>query len=260
MNHVTIVTGASSGIGADLARIFAGNSHRLLLTGRNVAALEALASEIEAVPGATKPIVLAIDLTAAGAAQQVVDTLRQHDTTASILVNNAGYGLAGRFAELEGASQLNMADLNMRVLTELTHLLLPDLIAARGRILNVASTAAYFPGPGMAVYYATKAYVLSLSEALHQELKQDGVGVTVLCPGTTATAFFDRAGVNPKLIQALRPMSPMQVAQAGYRGLMAGRRVVVPGLHNRLLAFVSGVIPHFLFMSVLQHLQAGRRK
>lgn len=257
MNHVTVITGASSGIGTELARVFARNNHRLLLTGRNEAALEALATELT---GATKPIVLTADLTEPGAAQRVVDTLRQNDLRAGILVNNAGYGLAGRFAELDGASQLNMIDLNMRVLTELTHLLLPDLVATQGRLLNVASTAAYFPGPGMAAYYASKAYVLSLSEALHQELKQEGVGVTVLCPGTTATAFFDRAGINPKLIKALRPMSPLQVAEAGYRGLMAGRRVVVPGWHNRLLAGVSGVIPHFLFMSFLQHLQTGRRK
>lgn len=256
MNHVTVITGASSGIGTELARVFARNNHRLLLTGRNEAALEALATELT---GATKPIVLAADLTEPGAAQRVVDTLRQNDVRAGILVNNAGYGLAGRFAELDGTSQLNMIDLNMRVLTELTHLLLPDLVATKGRLLNVASTAAYFPGPGMAAYYASKAYVLSLSEALHQELKQQ-VGVTVLCPGTTATAFFDRAGINPKLIKALRPMSPLQVAEAGYRGLMAGRRVVVPGWHNRLLAGVSGVIPHFLFMSFLQHLQTGRRK
>ncbi|MDT2020695.1 SDR family oxidoreductase [Methylocella sp. CPCC 101449] len=257
MNHVTVITGASSGIGTELARVFARNNHRLLLTGRNEAALEALATELT---GATKPIVLTADLTEPGAAQRVVDTLRQNDVRAGILVNNAGYGLAGRFAELDGTSQLNMIDLNMRVLTELTHLLLPDLVATQGRLLNVASTAAYFPGPGMAAYYASKAYVLSLSEALHQELKQEGVGVTVLCPGTTATAFFDRAGINPKLIKALRPMSPLQVAEAGYRALMAGRRVVVPGWHNRLLAGVSGVIPHFLFMSFLQHLQTGRRK
>ncbi|MBN9080345.1 MAG: hypothetical protein BGP04_18930 [Rhizobiales bacterium 62-17] len=255
MNHVTVITGASSGIGTELARVFARNNHRLLLTGRNTVALEALANELTG----AKPIVLVADLTEPGAAQRLVDTLRQNDVSAGILVNNAGYGLAGRFADLEGASQLNMLDLNMRVLTELTYLLLPDLVAAKGRLLNVASTAAYFPGPGMAAYYASKAYVLSLSEALHQELKQQ-VGVTVLCPGTTATVFFDRAGINPKLIKALRPMSPLQVAEAGYRGLMAGRRVVVPGWHNRLLAGVSGVIPHFLFMSFLQHLQTGRRK
>lgn len=256
MDQVTIVTGASSGIGADLARVFARHGHRLMLIGRNTQALAALAEEL----AASQPIVLALDLTSADAAQRVLDTLRQHGATAGILVNNAGYGLAGRFAELDRTAQINMGDLNMRVLTELTHLLLPDLIAARGRVLNVASTAAYFPGPGMAVYYASKAYVLSLSEALHQEMKQDGVTVSVLCPGTTATAFFDRAGLNPNLLKALRPMTSMSVAEAGYRGLMTGRRVIVPGLHNRLLALLSGAVPHFLFMSVLQHLQSGRRK
>ena len=148
----------------------------------------------------------------------------------------------------------------MRLLTELTLLLLPDLIAARGRVLNVASTAAYFPGPGMAIYYASKAYVLSMSEAMHQELRKHGVSVTVLCPGTTATAFFDRAGVDAALLKALRPMNPMRVAEAGYAGMVTGRRVVVPGLTNRVSALLSGVIPHVLFMPLLHYLQAGRKR
>jgi short-subunit dehydrogenase len=257
MTAITVITGASGGIGADLARVFARNGHKMLLIARNGPALNTLADELTA-QGAPRPLVLPLDLAVPGAAQRVVATLRQADATAGILVNNAGFGLAGTVAGLDATEQLGIVDLNMRVLTELTLLLLPDLIAAKGRLLNVASTAAYFPGPGMAVYYASKAYVLSLSEAMHQELRKDGVSVTVLCPGTTATGFFDRAKVDANMLKALRPMSSMTVAEAGYAGLMAGRRVAIPGMMNKISALVSGVVPHILFMPLLQYLQAGR--
>jgi len=259
MTAITVITGASGGIGADLARVFARNGHRLLLIARNGEALATLADELTA-QGAPRPMVLPLDLAVPGAAQRVVAALRQADATAGVLVNNAGFGLAGTVASLDAAEQLGIVDLNMRVLTELTLLLLPDLIAAKGRLLNVASTAAYFPGPGMAVYYASKAYVLSLSEAMHQELSKEGVSVTVLCPGTTATGFFDRAKVDANMLKALRPMSSMTVAEAGYAGLMAGRRVVIPGMMNKLAALLSGVVPHALFMPLLQYLQAGRAR
>ncbi|MDF2116491.1 SDR family oxidoreductase [Roseiarcaceae bacterium H3SJ34-1] len=257
MTAITVITGASGGIGADLARIFARNGHKMLLIARNGEALSALSDELSA-QGAPRPLVLPLDLATPGAAQRVVAALRQADATAGILVNNAGYGLAGTVAGLDTAEQLGIVNLNVRALTELTLLLLPDLIAARGRLLNVASTAAYFPGPGMAVYYASKAFVLSLSEAMHQELKKDGVSVTVLCPGATATGFFDRAGVDANMLKMLRPMSSMTVAEAGYAGLMAGRRVAIPGVMNKVAALLSGVVPHLLFMPLLQHLQAGR--
>jgi short-subunit dehydrogenase len=263
MTAITVITGASGGIGADLARVFARNGHKLLLIARNGTALNTLADELTAQGtkhGAPRPLVLPLDLAAPGAAQSVVDALRHADATAGILVNNAGYGLAGTVAGLDPAQQLGIVDLNVRALTELTLLLLPDLIAARGRLLNVASTAAYFPGPGMAVYYASKAFVLSLSEAMHQELKKDGVTVTVLCPGTTATGFFDRAGVDANLLKMLRPMASMAVAETGYAALMAGKRVAIPGVMNKISALLSGVVPHLLFMPLLQYLQAGRAR
>jgi short-subunit dehydrogenase len=259
MTAITVITGASGGIGADLARVFARNGHQLLLIARNGEALSALADELTA-QGAPRPLVLPLDLALPGAAQSVVTALRQADATAGILVNNAGFGLAGTVASLDAGEQLGIVDLNVRALTELTLLLLPDLIAAKGRLLNVASTAAYFPGPGMAVYYASKAFVLSLSEAMHQELKKDGVSVTVLCPGTTATGFFDRAKVDANLLKMLRPMASMMVAEVGYAGLMAGKRVAIPGLMNKIAALVSGVVPHILFMPLLQYLQAGRAR
>ena len=176
-----------------------------------------------------------------------------------MLVNNAGYGLMGTVAELDRDEQLGIVDLNIRALVELTLLLLPDLKAARGRVLNVASIAAFFPGPGMAVYYASKAFVLSFSEALGQELKPDGVTVTALCPGLTATGFQERARMGEGLSKLSPTMSSMAVAEAGVAGFLAGRRRIVPGAMNRVSTFMSVLIPRALVLPVIARVQAARR-
>jgi short-subunit dehydrogenase len=256
---VVLITGASNGIGADLARIFARNGFDLALVARDAARLAALADEI-AQPGRPRPIVLPFDLTVVGAIDTLKADLSGAGARCAILVNNAGFGLAGSIADLGRADQIGIVDLNVRAASDLIMAFLPDVIAARGRILNVASTASYFPGPGMAVYYASKAYLLSLSRALGFELRKFGVTVTALCPGPTATGFAARAGMSGYLFTKMRPMDSMPVAQAGYDGLMAGRSVVVTGLVNKLLTFVSHFIPPSVSMPVIAWLQQARRR
>lgn len=255
---VVVVTGASGGIGADLARLFARRGHDLVLVARSADKLQALAAEI-ADPQKPAPIVLELDLERREAADELVAALHAQNARCSILVNNAGYGLAGKVATLGRAAQIGMVDLNVRALTDITLALLPNIIEARGRILNVASTAAFYAGPGLAVYYATKAFVLSFSEALNFELRGRGVSVTALCPGPTATGFQDRARLDAPLFNMMTPMGSMPVAQAGYDGLMAGRRVVVPGLFNKFAVWMSRIVPRGLSMHATAWLQETRR-
>lgn len=256
--RVALVTGASSGIGADLARVLARHGHDLALVARSRDRLDALADEI-ASAGRPRPIVLAADLALPDACARLREALAARDAVADILVNNAGFGLVGAAASLDAAEQIEMTDLNMRALTQLTLAFLPDLIAARGRILNVASVAAFLPGPGMAVYYATKAYVVSLSEALSAELMGSSVTVTVLCPGVTSTGFQARAGFDRALLKAMPGMNAMDVAEAGYKGLMAGRRRIVPGLLNKIMVAMLPFVPNAWLLPVVAHLQARRR-
>lgn len=255
---VTLITGASGGIGADLARIFGRNGHMLVLAARSRDKLEAVADEIAAT-GATRPVVMAADLEDPVSVEALAAALEAQNFRCAILVNNAGYGIARRFEDIDPAQQIGMVDLNVRTLTALTSRFLPDIIAARGRILNNASVAAFYAGPGLATYYATKAYVLSLGQALHFEMRRHGVTVTTLCPGPTATGFQDRAGLYAPLFSLMKPMDSMRVAQAGYDGLMAGRMVVLPGWSNKLSAFVSSLVPRFLSMHAVAWLQDTRR-
>ena len=185
--------------------------------------------------------------------------LAQAGATVKILVNNAGYGLNGPALELDRAGQVGMIDLNMRALTDLTLRFAPQIVAARGKILNVASIAAFLSGPGMAIYYATKAYVVSFSNAIGQELRGSGVTVTCLCPGYTATDFQSRAGIDPALAANVPTMSAMAVAEDGYRGLMAGRRRVTPGLMNRLAVALLPLVPDWALLPLVARLQTRRR-
>ena len=257
-NGLTLITGASNGIGAELARIFASHGHRLFLTGRDQTRLESLADEI-AQSGRERPLILALDLSAPIAPQQILLALQQAGESCAILVNNAGYGQAGQIAQTHAPGQIGMIDLNIRALTELTLALLPHIIAHRGRILNVASTAAFFSGPGMAVYYASKAYVRSLSDALHYELAKEEVSVTALCPGPTETGFAERAGIDGPLFKLMRPMSARAVAEAGYQGLMQGKRLVIPGLSNKMAVLLSHIIPRPWSMPAIAWLQNKRQ-
>ena len=192
---VAIVTGASEGIGAELARVFAARGHDLALVARRADRLEALADEIVARGAERRPLVVGLDLSETGAIDALARALDEAGARAEILVNNAGFGLLGRVETLDPAEQLAMVDLNVRALTALTLRFLPAIVATQGAILNVASIAAFMPGPNFAIYYATKAYVLSFSEALTEELRPSGVKVSCLCPGPVETGFQARSGL-----------------------------------------------------------------
>ncbi len=244
---VTLITGASAGIGMELARVFARHGHELVLVARRKARLAALSAEIAAA-GGPPPLVLALDLARPGAASAIAKALDARGLEPQFVVNNAGFGLHGMAATLDRAGQLAMIDLNVRTLTELSLAFVGSLKRHRGGILNVASLASFLPGPRMAVYYATKAYVLSFTEALHRELKSDGVRVTALCPGPVPTEFQARAGLRAGHIPEILSRSAGRVADEGYRGLIAGRRVVVPGSLNKIVAFLPRILPRALVL------------
>ncbi|MGD9659199.1 MAG: SDR family NAD(P)-dependent oxidoreductase [Methylocystis sp.] len=257
---VAVITGASDGIGAELARIFAAKGHGLALVARRGERLNALADDIAA-KGAARPLPIELDLSTEGAADALSARLADAGVAPNFLVNNAGFGLMGRAIELDAAEQLAIVDLNMRALTALTLRFLPSIVAAKGGVLNVASVAAFMPGPGFAVYYASKAYVRSFSEALSQELKPSGVKVACLCPGPVQTGFQARAGMNYEgLMAAMRPamLPAAEVARQGYEGLMAGRRVIVPGWVNRALIWGSAATPRALLLPLLAAAQQRR--
>jgi hypothetical protein len=250
MRPVTLITGASAGIGTELARVFAQHGHELVLVARREDRLAALADEIAAA-GRPRPAVLAIDLAQRDAVSRIAAELAALDVEPEIVVNNAGFGLAGEAAALSRDEQLAMIDLNVRTLTELSLAFVDSVAKHRGGILNVASIAAYLPGPGMAVYYASKAYVLSFTEALHQELSRRGIRVTALCPGPVATEFQSRAGLGDDSRDILA-IPARRVAEIGYRGLKAGRRVVVAGIGNQIAVFFLRFMPHAFLMRIVE--------
>ena len=248
-----LITGASGGIGLELARAAAGDGHDLVLVARSADRLESLATELR--DGGGDVLVVPADLGAVDGAAVVCDALG--DRAVDVLVNNAGYATWGPFDESDRAEQLGMIDLNVRALTELTHRLLPAMVhRRRGRILNVASTAAFFPGPLMAVYYATKNYVLAFSEALAEELDGSGVTVTALCPGPTESGFQARAAMEEsKLVKGRKIMAATPVAKAGWDGCRAGKRVVVPGPKNVALALMPRFLPRRLVARSVRNAQ-----
>ncbi|MGH6798231.1 MAG: SDR family NAD(P)-dependent oxidoreductase [Roseiarcus sp.] len=252
--RVTLITGASGGIGADLARVFARRGHGLALVARSADKLAKLADEIEKLSG-PRPLVIVADLTQPQAAQTVAAALEAEKASVEILVNNAGFGLSGHVAELDQAEQLAIVDLNVRSVVAMTLRFLPQIRAARGKILNVASIVAFFPGgPGMAIYYASKSFVLSFSLGLAQELRSDGVTVSALCPGMTPSGFQERAGFGLHVKLGMLPSTTtMEVAEEGYAGLMAGKREIVPGLFNKVGAAFLPLMPKSaVLMSVAQ--------
>jgi uncharacterized protein len=252
MRPVTLITGASSGIGAELAHVFAEHGHELVLTARREAELEALASAIAAA-GHARPLALPADLGQRDAVARIAAALQSSALEPQYVVNNAGYGLTGDAAKLDRDDQLAMVDLNIRALTELSLAFADSLVRHRGGILNVASIAGFLPGPGMAVYYASKAYVLSFSEALHEELRKQGVRVTTLCPGPVVTGFQERAGLRPGGIGEGGPLAlpARRVAEIGYAGLVRGKRVVVAGIANKLAVFFMKLMPHALLVPIV---------
>src|SRR3954452_508192 len=240
-DRVTLITGAASGIGAELARVFASHGHRLALVDRNGAGLSTLAAELTTGGGA--PILITCDLERADACDSIAAALKKHGVEVEYLVNNAGFGLFGRAAELDRAEQLGIIAVNIRALTDLSLRFSDQVIRHRGGILNLGSLAGFLPGPGMAVYYASKAYVLSFSDALRQELAPRGVRVTTLCPGSVSTEFQARAGIKPGFEHEILNVRACDVARAGYRGLMANKRAVLPGVGTKMVPFLLRLFP-----------------
>ena len=249
MRPATLITGASAGLGAEFARQCARRGDEVVLVARRRDRLEALAAQI----GCAHVIVA--DLAAAGTVQKLIQAVAAQGLTVRTLINNAGFGLTGRFAELPLDRQREMIDLNIGALVDLTYLVLPAMRERReGGILNVASTAAFQPGPGFGVYFATKAFVLSFTEALHQELKREGVKVTALCPGPTRTEFGEVAGVTSNAFDKFAADAPKVVA-AGLKGLARNKAVVIPGLTNKISAQSSRIIPRAAMRRIVASLK-----
>lgn len=235
--HTALITGASGGIGYELAKLFAKDRHNLVLVARNGPRLAQVADELQRQFGVSVKTV-AIDLSEPNAPQSLFAQLQSDSIVVDILINNAGYGQFGEFSDVPLEESLGQIQLNITALTALTRLFLGPMLERRsGRIMNVASTAGFQPGPLMAVYYATKSYVISFSEALANELAGKGITVTCLCPGATETGFASRAGNDKtRLFKSLRPMDAKTVARAGYHGLLKGKTLVIPGVRNWLVA------------------------
>lgn len=254
--ETVLVTGASSGIGRELAHLFAAGGSRPILTARRADRLEELAAELRERHRA-EPIVLPADLAERGAPRAIFERLAADGIRVDVLVNDAGFGLLGAFAELSLERQLEMIEVNVVALAHLARLFLPGMLERRrGGILNVASTAAFQPGPRMAVYYATKAFVLSFTEAVFEEAAGTGVRVTCLCPGPTATEFGDLSGLGAKAIFRRNVMGAADVARAGYRGFRRGKALVVPGAFNRLAAFSVRLSPRSIVRKMVRRLQS----
>jgi hypothetical protein len=256
--RVTLITGASAGIGADLARVFAKEGHRVALTARRADRLCALADEIAAA-GGRAPILIPCDLQTPDAGDKIAAALADAGVEVEYLVNNAGFGLFGNAAELDRAEQLGIIDVNIRALADLSLRFAGQLIGNRGGLLNVGSIAGFLPGPGMAMYYASKAFVLSFTEALRAELGPHGVRVTVLCPGPVQTEFQVRAGFQPGFDSTILNVPPANVARQAYDGLMANKRAVLPGLGIKIVPLLLRLFPRGFILWAVGRFQQRKR-
>ena len=250
-SKTALITGGSVGIGRELAKLFAQDGYSLVLVARNALRLQQVAADLEKQFGVSAKA-FPLDLSSNAAPQFLFDQLQRESVAIDVLVNNAGYGKLGAFADLPYAEAAGQIEVNITALTHLTKLFLPPMLERKsGRILNVASTAGFQPGPMMAVYYATKAYVISFSEALANELRGTGVSVTCLCPGLTDTEFQTRAGTEKTtLFRRTRPMDAATVACDGYRALMKGKPLVISGIRNRLLMESLRISPRAVVTAV----------
>ena len=255
---VTLITGASSGIGVALARVFARTEHELALVARRKVRLDALASEIGQATG-KRPLIIVADLAKPEAPAQIKAALDAAGVEPNYVVNNAGFGLFGAASTRDRNEQLRMIDVNMRALTALSLMFVSSLERHRGGVLNLGSMAGFMPGPHMAVYYATKAYVRSFTDALRRELKRRGVRVTNLAPGPVPTEFGKRAGTRRDAAPALLTQSAEHVAELGYRGLMQGKALVVPGAINRIAIALIRFVPRRLVLAAVARRQAQRK-
>jgi uncharacterized protein len=250
-----LITGASSGIGAAIGRECAAHGYDVVLVARGKERLVALAAELETAHGIAARVIEA-DLAQPQAPDAIYQQVGLHGVAVDVLVNNAGFGTYGPFAETDLRTELEVLQVNMVALTHLTKLFLRDMLArGHGKVLNVASTAAFQPGPLMAVYYATKAYVLSFSEALANEVQGTGVTVTALCPGPTPTGFQRRARMeDTRLMHSPLVTDAATVARVGYRALMAGKTVAIPGWTNRALTFAVRLTPRRLVTRIVRQI------
>jgi uncharacterized protein len=254
--QTALITGASGGIGLELATVFAREKYDLILVARSGGRLNEIAEQLKRQHDSNSTVIVA-DLGQTDAPAKLYAEVQARGLVVDVLVNNAGFGLYGEFDQLDLTQQLNMIQLNVTTLTHLTHLFLQGMKARkRGAVLNVASTAAFLPGPLMAVYYASKAFVLSLSEALAEELAGTGVTVTVLCPGPTQSSFQERAAMqDSKLVQS-NLMSAQEVSEAAYQALQKGQRVVVPGLMNVIQSMLPRFLPRDMVAGIVKNAQA----
>jgi uncharacterized protein len=257
-NLVTLITGASAGIGTELARVFASKGHRLALVDRHGDLLISLANEIVAA-GSSAPVLIPCDLEQPDAGDKIEAALAEAGVEVEYVVNNAGFGLFGHAIDLDRQEQLGIVAVNIRALTDLSLRFSNSLIRHRGGVLNLGSLSGFLPGPGMAVYYASKAYVLSFSEALRHELAPHGVRVTTLCPGSVASEFQARAGIKPGLEHEMLNISASDVARAGYRGLMANKRIVLPGVGIKLVPFMLRLFPRAFILAAVGSIQLRKR-
>lgn len=248
-----LITGASSGIGYELAKIFARENYRLVLVARNLPKLDEIKEEIKNKYDVTVKNIQS-DLSLISSAQEIYDKLQSESIGIDVLVNNSGFGLYGKFAKTDLAVETNMIQVNVIALVQLTKLFLNDLVnRGAGKILNIASTAAFQPGPFMSVYFATKAFVLNFTEAIAAELEGSGVTVSVLCPGPTKTNFSKIAGSERANIFKIS-MDAKTVAEAGFKGLMKGKRIIIPGIQNKITAQSSRFAPRKLVTKVAKKL------
>lgn len=254
---ITLITGASGGIGAEIARLAAADGHDLVLVARSGDALEALAAELRMKHGVTVST-FALDLSDRSSVPRLVTELNERQIVVDVLVNNAGIGKLGAFTTMDPEIINGMVALNITAVTSLARAFVPGMVSRKyGRILNVASTAAFQPGPLMAVYYATKAYVMHWSLALSNELRDSGVTVTCLCPGPTHTGFQGAAGMNgTALFKSRFIMTAARAASIGYRAMLRGKPLVVAGKRNAVFAFCTRLVPRMFAGNIAKHLQA----
>lgn len=253
--ETALITGASSGIGLELARLFAADGADLVLVARSEENLNELAAELRTTHSC-QVMVIARDLAKPDVPEEIFTLLERDGVHIDTVVNNAGFGLRGSTAELDLQRQMDMIQVNVNALAELTRLFLPAMIKnGSGGILNVASTASFQPGPNMAIYYATKAFVLSFSEALYEEVRSSGVHVSCLAPGATETGFAAVADMGNTLLFKAGVMSSKQVAEAGYHGLRKNKPIVIPGLKNKFTAFSVRLAPRGVVRKLVRTLQ-----
>ena len=254
MAKTALITGASEGIGYELVKLFAKNGYDCVLAARNKQKMDQLAAEVEKNFGITTRVI-AKDLSLPEASQEIFDELNAAGVTVDVLINNAGLGLCGEFAKSDMKMNMHLLQVNLLTLTKLTWLFLPGMLKRKsGKIMNVGSIASFAPSPNFALYNASKAYVLFFSEALREELKGTGVSVTCLCPGATATQWQARAGAVGIRLNKVRIVDAKIVAETGYKGLMKGKRVVVPGLDNKITVLSSQLAPRAMILKVAKFL------